>query len=354
MDEPLGKILREQDGPLLLTGHTGFKGTWMTFLLQYLNVPIIGYSLPAETGSLFDRARCLGAIPEKFADIREYDELESFMDQYKPSTVIHMAAQPLVLRSYEIPHETFNVNVMGTANILDIAFRKEYVQAVVIVTSDKVYRNNDSGHAYLESDPLEGKDPYSASKVATEAVVSAWQQISRSSAGPAVISVRAGNVIGGGDFSSDRIIPDLIRAVIIKQEIKIRNPRSTRPWQHVLDPIVGYLMAIEKVLSGTSLDSLNFGPLPMDVSVEDVVNAGTEVFPDLRKLVRQDFNSNSNLEAKRLQIDSRLSESVLNWLPKWDSKTAIELSFSWWNEFLVNHVDPHDLCLENIKMYFSK
>jgi CDP-glucose 4,6-dehydratase len=154
MDYSLGQRLRELPGPLLLTGHTGFKGTWMTFLLEHLNVPMIGYSLPAEKDSLYDRAERTGTIPEALADIRDYKALEQFIELHKPSTIIHMAAQPLVLKSYESPRETFDVNVLGTVNVLDIAFQKDFVKAIIVVTTDKVYRNDNSGRAFVESDPL--------------------------------------------------------------------------------------------------------------------------------------------------------------------------------------------------------
>jgi CDP-glucose 4,6-dehydratase len=174
MDYPLGQRLRELPGPLMLTGHTGFKGTWMTFLLEHLNIRVVGYSLPAEKDSLYDRAKRTGDIPEALVDIRDYTALEKSIDLYKPSTIIHMAAQPLVLKSYESPRETFDVNVSGTVNVLDIAYKKDFVKAMIIVTTDKVYRNDNSGRAFVETDPLEGKDPYSASKVGTEAVVAVF------------------------------------------------------------------------------------------------------------------------------------------------------------------------------------
>ena len=214
MNYQLGQRLRDLPGPVLLTGHTGFKGTWMTFLLEHLDVPVVGYSLPAEKDSLYDRAERVGVIPEKFGDILNYELLEQFIDKHNPSTIIHMAAQPLVLKSYENPRATFDVNVMGTANVLDIAFKKDFIEAIVIVTTDKVYKNDDSGRAFIETDPLGGKDPYSASKVGTEAVVAAWQQIAKISGGPQVYSARAGNVIGGGDFAESRLIPDIIRGLV--------------------------------------------------------------------------------------------------------------------------------------------
>jgi CDP-glucose 4,6-dehydratase len=262
MEIQLGQRLRELPGPLLLTGHTGFKGTWMTFLLEHLNVHVVGYSLHAEKDSLYDRAERTAAIPEVFADIRDYETLEKFIDQQKPSTIIHMAAQPLVLKSYENPRETFDVNVMGTVNVLDIAFKKDFVKAIIVVTTDKVYRNDNSGRAFVETDPLEGKDPYSASKVGTESVVAAWQQITKVSGGPRVVSVRAGNVIGGGDWATDRLIPDFLRAIDAGETLRIRSPNSVRPWQHVLEPLSGYLMLAERLVTdgATFAEAWNFGP----------------------------------------------------------------------------------------------
>jgi CDP-glucose 4,6-dehydratase len=239
-------------------------------LQKDLGIPVVGHSLPAEKESLFDRASRKGIIPEAFADVRDYQKLQKFVYEHKPSAIIHMAAQPLVLKSYESPLETFDINVMGTANILDIVFKRDFVKAIIVVTTDKVYRNENAGHIFVETDPLEGKDPYSASKVGAEAVVSAWQQLAKVYGGPSVVSVRAGNVIGGGDFADNRIIPDLIRGVITGDLIEIRNPESTRPWQHVLDPAKGYLMALENSLIISNYQSFNFGPNELSISVREV------------------------------------------------------------------------------------
>ena len=200
MRPQLGSELSKLPGPILITGHTGFKGAWLTILLEHIGIPTIGYSLPPEKHSLYERANLEGRIPELFADIRDLLLVKDFMAKHKPSAIIHMAAQPLVLESYKSPRETFDTNVMGTVNILDAAFESDHVKAIIVVTTDKVYRNDNSGRAFIESDPLEGKDPYSASKVGAEAAVSAWQQIAKISDGPKVVSVRAGNVIGGGDW----------------------------------------------------------------------------------------------------------------------------------------------------------
>ena len=215
MSFSLGKAIRELPGPVMLTGHTGFKGTWMTLLLEQLDIPVVGYSLLAETNSLFDRMNRSGAIQETTADIRDSFRLAEFIKTYKPSVILHMAAQPLVLNSYESPKETFDINVMGTANILELAIQNEAIKSTLVVTTDKVYKNDNSGRAFIETDPLGGKDPYSASKVGTEMVVSAFRQKALVENGfSKFLTVRAGNVIGGGDFATNRLIPDFIRAQI--------------------------------------------------------------------------------------------------------------------------------------------
>jgi CDP-glucose 4,6-dehydratase len=357
MEIPLGQRLRELPGPLLLTGHTGFKGTWMTFLLEHLNVPVVGYSLPAEKDSLYDRAERMGVVPEAFGDVRDYEALENFIDLHKPSTVIHMAAQPLVLKSYENPRETFDVNVMGTVNVLDIAFKKDFVKAIIVVTTDKVYRNDNSGRAFVETDPLEGKDPYSASKVGTEAVVSAWQQIAKVSGGPKVISVRAGNVIGGGDFAENRIIPDLIRGVLTGKPVEIRNPNSTRPWQHVLDPLWGYILTLDETLNTKSIKSLNFAPREQSLSVAEVVQVSIaswdaiEVNVNIRKTSgRQD----TSVESRELQLESNLASSLIRWSPSFTQEEAIVSTIDWWKSLTLEKVPASVLIEDDIKRFFRK
>ncbi len=354
MEMPLGQRLKELPGPLLLTGHTGFKGTWMTFLLEHLNIPVVGYSLPAEKDSLFDRAERIGAIPEEFSDIRDCAALERFIDLHKPSTIIHMAAQPLVLKSYENPRETFDVNVMGTVNVLDIAFRKDFIKAIIIVTTDKVYRNDNSGRAFIETDPLEGKDPYSASKVGTEAAVAAWQQISRVSGGPKVVSVRAGNVIGGGDFAENRIIPDLIRGAISGNIVEIRNPQSSRPWQHVLDPLIGYLTTISKIDENLENQSINFGPQGNSLTVEEVVEIGKQIFPELQVSFLGEGIKSHNSEAIHLSLDSSQAYEKLSWKTMHNQETAIASTFKWWAQYLSGKSHPKELCQLEIKNLFSQ
>jgi CDP-glucose 4,6-dehydratase len=357
MEMPLGQRLRELPGPLLLTGHTGFKGTWMTFLLEQLNVPVVGYSLPAEKDSLFDRAERIGAIPEEFSDIRDYASLERFIDLHEPSTIIHMAAQPLVLKSYESPRETFDVNVMGTVNVLDIAFKKDFVKAIIVVTTDKVYKNDNSGRAFIETDPLEGKDPYSASKVGTEAVVTAWQQIARVSGGPVVVSVRAGNVIGGGDFAENRIVPDLIRGVLSGTPVEIRNPESTRPWQHVLDPLWGYLLTLVEILNTKPLTSLNFSPREQSLSVAEVVDVSIATWESIKveaPILKLSDIESVYVESKELQLDSSRATNLLNWRPIFTQQEAIILTINWWKLLSLKKIQASDLIESDIKEFLRK
>ena len=351
MEIPLGHRLRELPGPVLLTGHTGFKGSWLTLLLRYLKIPVIGYSLPSEKESLFERANLTGAIPEKLADIRDYPPLENFIDEHRPSAILHMAAQPLVLESYRNPRETFDVNVMGTVNILDVASIKNFIEAVIIVTTDKVYRNNNAGKAFLESDPLEGKDPYSASKVGAESAVAAWQQMKKINKGPNVLAVRAGNVIGGGDFSKDRIVPDLIRGYLSQKEVILRNPNSTRPWQHVLDPLTGYLMALELLIDRPLPNALNFGPEESSISVLEMTQIARKIIEI--KMSNSPYEKDDVYEAKSLNLDSSLAGSALSWSPLWNQEEAVRKTFEWWKCVLDFSISAEAACNSDIEKFLS-
>ena len=348
MELALGKRLRELPGPIMITGHTGFKGTWLTLLMEQLDVPVIGLSLEPEKDSLFDRAKRTGSIPELFADIRNFEAVARFTDKYRPSAVIHMAAQPLVLESYKNPRETFETNVIGTVNILDAAFKSETVDSIIVATTDKVYRNDGSNKAFIETDALAGKDPYSASKVGTEAVVSAWQQIGKISGGPKVVSVRAGNVIGGGDWAQNRLMPDLIRGLISGDPIQMRNPNSTRPWQHVLDPLRGYIMTLEAVLAGIEIPTLNFGPTGESLTVKEVAKIAESAWPAETNFKLIEEPTNKQLEAESLQLDSNAARKILGWLPKWTQSEAVNCTVEWWSNYSVKMQDPIKACLSDI------
>jgi len=353
MDLPLGKRLRNLPGPILITGHTGFKGTWLTLLLERLGVPVVGFSLEPEPQSLFDRANRRGRIPELFADIRDFGSAEGFLKTYKPSAIFHMAAQPLVLESYQTPRETFETNVMGTVNILDVAFKSNFVEAIVVVTTDKVYRNDNLGKPFIESDPLAGKDPYSASKAGTEAAVAAWQQIGKVSGGPKVVSVRAGNVIGGGDWAEDRLIPDLIRGFESKSLVTLRNPESTRPWQHVLDPLHGYAMALEAVLGGRFIHTINFGPEAKSLSVREVVEICKKSWPIEVIVEFSKDQQMENIEAVSLELNSNFARETLGWESNWSQEAAIKSTMEWWDKVLNKSVESEVACQSDIELMLS-
>lgn len=330
MEESLNSKLMALDGPVLVTGHTGFKGTWITLLLEALKVSVVGYSLEPRVESLFMRAGRQGIIPEVFDDIRNYESLSRCIDNFRPSAIIHMAAQPLVLESYLKPRYTFEVNLLGTTNVLDLAFRSSSVSSVLVVTTDKVYKNNNFGLAFKENDELRGKDPYSASKVATESAADAWKQISRTEGGPKVVSVRAGNVIGGGDYAENRLLPDVVRSILMNKPAEIRNPRSVRPWQHVLDPVYGYLKILANLDTKDLAESFNFGPDEY-LEVSEVI----EICKKHRFCSEAKFNFSSSKdldgrEAHLLQLDSTRAKNELGWTPKFNTKQSIELTLDWW------------------------
>lgn len=354
MNHPLSSRLLNLSGPVLITGHTGFKGTWLTLLLEELQVPVVGLSLPSAPSSLFDRANRSGLIPERLFDIRDFDSVNRFLNHYRPSAIVHMAAQPLVLESYKSPRDTFETNVMGTVNILEAAFRTDFVESVLIVTTDKVYRNDNFGRKFLELDALAGKDPYSASKVGTESAVAAWQQISKISGGPKVTAVRAGNVIGGGDWADNRLIPDLIRGFSTNSSVTVRNLESTRPWQHVLDPVIGYVMATQSVLEGNHLPALNFGPDTDSLPVGEVVEIVQSSWPFPTAVEYSKADRDSGLEAVALQLDSNLARSALNWSCAWSQRNAVVATVNWWDKVLNRGITPLDACKEDIDFVLSR
>ena len=340
--------LRNSPGPILITGHTGFKGTWLTLLLEELGIATVGYSLSEEDNSMYQRLNRRGKIPEVFGDISDTEKLQNFFVTTKPSFVLHMAAQSLVLESYKNPAKTFETNVMGTVNVINAAFNIKSVEAVGIVTTDKVYRNNNDGKRFRESDPLEGKDPYSASKVAAESVAQAWRQIQKIDGGPRLVSLRAGNVIGGGDLAANRIIPDLIRGIISKEIVEIRNIDSTRPWQHVLDPVLGYLLALVEIKNQNNSNSYNFGPIDSSFSVYKLLEIVNFNFPN-RINTKISVSTFSELESKFLDLDSTLANRNLNWSPLWTQEKAIIATFNWWFNLLDKKMDPIESTRLDIK-----
>ena len=342
------KALRALNGPILVTGHTGFKGTWLTLLLEHMGIEVVGISLQAQEDSLFQKLNRLEKISESFTDIRNFELTQRKIKEFEPSVVFHMAAQPLVLNSYKSPRETFDTNVMGTANVLDSCFHTDSVKAVIVITTDKVYKNTNSNKRFVENDSLAGKDPYSASKVGSEAVIAAWQQVARVNGGPRVISVRAGNVIGGGDFAVDRLLPDLIRGFSANIPVSVRNPNSTRPWQHVLDPLNGYISALAHTLEGGKEEAFNFGPTEESLAVGEVVKIAADIWGESAKTVL-DKEVIEDKESITLQLDSTLANSVLSWESTWNQKKAIVSTVQWWKKVLLETVDPLVACQSDIE-----
>lgn len=341
--------VKSLDGPILVTGHTGFKGAWLKLLLERLEIDQIGLSLEPLTDSLFNRIGFHSLRQDETGDINDFNSCFRFFTKYRPSVVIHLAAQPLVLESYKRPIDTFQTNVMGTANILECARRTSSVEAVLVSTTDKVYENNKSSKPFREVDNLKGKDPYSASKVATESVINAWRNISKIEKGPNISAARAGNVIGGGDFAKDRLIPDLVRGHLSNQDVLIRNSMSNRPWQHVLDPLSGYLQLVNALLEGIDVPAMNFGPNGTNLSVGEVVSIFSSNSPLTPKVVFEDKGVQMPLEAETLYLDPGFSKKLLNWIPQWSQEEAVVSTARWWDNILNNDMTAKEACLLDIQ-----
>jgi CDP-glucose 4,6-dehydratase len=348
MSPILGEQIKRLSGPVMITGHTGFKGAWLTLLLQSLGIHVVGISLPGEENSLYERANLQGQIPERFLDIRDYAAVKSAFTELQPSVVIHMAAQSLVLKSYEFPRETFEINVLGTSNILEAARCTDSVASVVVTTTDKVYKNNDEGLAFVETDPLGGKDPYSASKVGTESVISAWRNLPQANGVTTYSSLRAGNVIGGGDWGENRLLPDLIKCMIVGEPIRLRNPMSTRPWQHVLDPLIGYIRALDFSLSTKSEEAFNFGPNSRSLTVFEVARIAATSWGAPIQTISDKHIPQDNLEATLLNLNSTKAHTMLGWQPIWNQTEAVELTVKWWDQVLNNGINAKEACERDI------
>ncbi|MFC1677256.1 CDP-glucose 4,6-dehydratase [Planctomycetota bacterium] len=337
MDELFGQIYKNRK--VLITGHTGFKGSWLALWLSRMGAEVVGYALEACTcPSHFELVDA--NYKSIIGDIRDADKFRNVIAKEQPEIIFHLAAQPLVRRSYQDPVETFSTNVMGTVNLLDSCREVSSLKAVVVITSDKCYENLEQQRGYSESDPLGGYDPYSASKGCTEIVTSSYRRsfFSLKDYGTKhnvlVSSARAGNVIGGGDWSEDRLIPDIVKAANENDKVLIRNRYSTRPWQHVLDPLSGYLLLGEKLLEGKVefAEAWNFGPeMEVSFTVEYVVE-------NLQKYwdkIEVDFGSESSgpHEANLLTLDCSKAIQKLGWKPVWDISRTLEMTASWYKRF---------------------
>lgn len=338
---------------VLLTGHTGFKGAWLALWLQSLGAKICGYSLaPLDERNLFDASRAASRMDHMLGDIRDLQNLSRVIDAFRPEIVMHLAAQALVRESYRTPVDTFATNVMGTVNVLEAVRSVPEVRAVVVVTSDKCYANDESGRHFRETDMLGGKDPYSASKACAEIVAGAMRA-SFFSTGAAIATVRAGNVIGGGDWSADRLIPDCVRAFEQGRVVEIRSPQAVRPWQHVLEPLAGYLRVAEGLCNEPVriARAWNFGPV--DAGHRDVgyvVERAATLWGERAGSILNRADAQSFPEAGCLKLDARDAADVLNWHPRLSLDDSIDWTMSWYRQAHAG-MDARTLSLAQIERY---
>ena len=353
MKEQLDLLKAQLDGPVLITGHTGFKGSWLTLLLERLGVEVVGYSLPPTSESLYLKLRNnKGSVKETFSDVRDLNALKDFIKETQPSAIFHLAAQPLVNASYLQPYSTFETNVMGTINLFEAAHVSKKIKNIIVITTDKVYKNSNHGIAFKETDALQGHDPYSTSKVAAESAVLAWQNLAKLNDGPQIFAARAGNVIGGGDWTPGRLIPDLVRGLSLDQIVTLRNPKSTRPWQHVLDPLIGYLLILVNANKLKGNTAFNFGPIEPSLSVTNVVDIVEKVWGNKLKI---DFTKEKKFtEAKQLSLDSSLARELLTWSPVWDQIQAVNQTINWWKNYFIYGQQAIELCKNDIEFALAR
>lgn len=341
---------------VFITGHTGFKGSWLSFWLNNIGAQVKGYALEASTKpSLFEQADIGNYIESEIGDIRNPELLLQSMTKFNPDILIHMAAQPLVRLSYRRPIETYETNVMGTVYVLEAARQCNNLKAIVNVTTDKCYENKEWAWGYRETEPMGGYDPYSSSKGCSELVTLAYRRsfFDATKSRALLASARAGNVIGGGDWAHDRLIPDILRAFEKTNPAFIRNPLAIRPWQHVLEPLSGYLLLAEQLFSGDRnfADSWNFGPYDQDVrSVEWVADEMSKLWGE--GTVWKKDNSSHLHEAQLLKLDISKAVSKLNWQPRWTLIKALEKIIEWHKGF-ISKGDIQEIMVQQIQEYQS-
>ena len=344
-----------RDKKVFITGHNGFKGSWLSYLLNYLGADVYGYSLKNHSVlNHFDALKLESKIHHEIGDVRDYSKLSNAISNFQPDFIFHLAAQALVIDSYKDPMNTFTTNCIGSLNILDIAKNSSFLKSFILVTSDKCYENLEWEYGYRENDRLGGHDPYSASKAGAEIIFSAYNRsFFHKNETCGVGSARAGNVIGGGDWSKNRIIPDCIKAIENNKPIVIRNPNATRPWQHVLEPLTGYLYLGYALYRYPNMysGSWNFGPKPSQIkNVREVASKIIDNFGrgklEIKKLEGQDHESNL------LQLNCDKSNQKLNWNPVWNIDKTLKYTAEWYKLFYHGE-DPSEITSDQIKKYFK-
>lgn len=340
-----------KDKKVFVTGHTGFKGSWLTYLLDKAGAFTKGYALaPSTSPSLYQNLEFSEKHSSVVADIRDADLFKEEINSFQPDYIFHLAAQPLVLESYQNPKETFETNFNGTLNLLEILREIKLDCTAILITTDKVYQNLELNKAFCEDDSLGGNDPYSASKASCEILIHAYVKSYFEKSKTRIASVRAGNVIGGGDWSENRLIPDIIRSSFEGAPLEIRNPKATRPWQHVIEALVGYLQLALQLSENPSefRGAWNFGPDEGDVkSVEEILEISLKLGLDLELI---ESNNKHLHEAHYLKLDNTKAKKKLMWIPFWNSETTIERTIDWYRNFY-NGIPATELMKKDISKY---
>ena len=338
---------------VFVTGHTGFKGSWLINVLHSFESKIAGYSKNDDKKIRYEKFCNYKKVKNYYGDISDFKKLSQAIKSFKPDIIFHLAAQALVSKSFSNPYETVNTNLIGTLNILEIVKNYTKIKSTVIITSDKCYLNQEINRGYSEKDILGGKDPYSASKAAAENIFFAYNHsFFKNQKNIGIATARAGNVIGGGDWSKNRIIPDCAKSILKKKNLTIRNPNSTRPWQHVLEPISGYLLLAKKLTEKPNLysGSYNFGPsLNQTLSVKKVVNIFFQELGIKKKILR---NKGKFKESKILKLNSNKSKKKLNWKNIWSIKKSIKETAKWYEQYIFNKKNIKVFTLDQIRRYF--
>lgn len=338
---------------VLLTGHTGFKGAWAALWLRAMGAEVTGFSLEPETNPALSVMANIGAdMTSLIGDLRDREAVRSAVRTAKPEIVLHMAAQPIVRRAIADPVETIGANVLGTAHLLDALRDAEGLKAVLVITSDKVYANDELGRPFAEGDRLGGKDPYSASKAAAEMVAQSFRETYFAKAGVALATARGGNVVGGGDYAADRIIPDIVRAVEAGEPLVVRMPQATRPWQHVLDCLAGYFVFAERLAGGDEVPlALNFGPEPgMDATVGALAEAMLAALDSRRGWQHRPVPG--SIEMKALAVDAALARATLGWRDRLAGESLIDWTAAWYRAVREGG-DARAVTLDQIAAYTS-
>ena len=339
---------------IFITGNTGFKGSWLSYILKSNGANVYGYALKPDDESNYNILDVGNGIHQIFDDIRNKESLDSAIKKSKPEIIFHLAAQAIVKDSYNDPLKTFETNVMGSVNILQSIINSDTIKSLVFITSDKCYENKEWIWGYRENDYLGGKDPYSASKAAAEIIFNAYlKSFFEKNNNINIASTRAGNVIGGGDFAMDRLVPDCIRSIMKEENVILRNPYSTRPWQHVLEPLSGYLLLSKKLYENEKSyeGAWNFGPSNGEIgSVDKVAKAILSNFENID--IDYEIDKNAVYEAGLLQLNCDKANSLLKWKPKWNLDQTIKETALWYKSYIENK-NMNDFTLDQINRYFA-